>query len=64
MERVRKLLSEKTLKREYGVILVGLLGLKIYEGDVAMVEAIIYPTLTYVCAVAGIHLTLRKPGAQ
>ncbi len=49
-------LADKTLKREYALILFGVLIWKIIEGDLSMVEVLLMPVMTYIAAVAGIHL--------
>lgn len=49
-------LGNKTGKREIAIVLTGILCWAILGGDVAMVEAIIWPVLTYVSAASGLHI--------
>lgn len=49
-------IKDKTWKREIALVLTGFLCYAIYGGDVAMVEAIIWPILAYVGAASGLHI--------
>ena len=49
-------LREKTGKREYAFILMGVLLYSVYQGNVEMVEIIVWPFLSFVAAAAGIHI--------
>ena len=60
MEKLATALSDKTLKREHGVVLGAGLTWQIFTGDVAMVEAIIWPVLTFIGAVSGLHIAKDK----
>ena len=48
--------KNKTFKREYAFILMGTLVYVVVTGDVAMVEAIIWPMLSIVATSAGLHI--------
>jgi hypothetical protein len=52
--------KNKTGKREIAVILTGVLCWAIFGGDVAMVEAIVYPILAYVAAASGLHIYQQR----
>lgn len=53
-------LTEKTGKREIALLLTGILVWSIYKGDVSMVEAIVWPILSYVAAASGLHIYQRR----
>lgn len=53
-------IKDKTGKREIAVILTGVLVWSIYKGDVSMVEAIVWPILSYVAAASGLHIYQRR----
>ena len=55
-----KSLANKTGKREIALVLTGVLVWAIYEGDVSMVEAIVWPILSYVAAASGLHIYQRR----
>lgn len=49
-------IKNKTGKREYALILMGVLLYSIYQNNVEMVEIIIWPCLSFIATVAGIHI--------
>lgn len=49
-------LKNKTGKREIALVLTSVLCWAILGGDVAMVEAIVWPILAYVSAASGLHI--------
>lgn len=53
-------LKEKTGKREIALLLTGILVWSIYKGEVGMVEAIVWPILSYVAAASGLHIYQRR----
>ena len=53
---INKKLKEKTFKREYAAILFVMLAWSIWHDNVAMVEVIIWPILSFVAAAAGLHI--------
>lgn len=50
------MLKKKTGKREIAWILTGMLCWVIFQADVEMVKAIIWPILSYVAAASGLHI--------
>lgn len=48
--------SKKTYKREMSVVLLVILVYTILEGDTEMVEAIIWPFLSFIATSVGIHI--------
>jgi hypothetical protein len=54
--------ASKTFKREYAAAFVAVLCLKIYQGDVQMVEAIVWPFISFVAASAGLHIYDKTSG--
>lgn len=54
MPRIREYIERKTFKREFAAVLMGALIYKIIDGHVEMVEAIIWPILSYVAIAAGL----------
>jgi TM2 domain-containing membrane protein YozV len=50
------MLTNKTGKREIALVLTTILCWSIIGGDVAMVEAIVWPILSYVAAASGLHI--------
>lgn len=55
-----KLLKEKTGKREIAWALTGILVWAIFQGDVSMVEVLVWPVLVYVGGVSGVHMWDRR----
>mgnify|MGYP001549234469 CR=1 FL=1 len=51
-----KFLKNKTGKREIALVLTAILVWSIYQGEVEMVEAIVWPVLSYVAAASGLHI--------
>jgi hypothetical protein len=49
-------LGNKTFKREFGAIFVAVLCYQIYQGDVSMVEVIVWPFITFIAAASGLHI--------
>lgn len=62
MTQQKKNLANKTLKREYAAALMFILIWSIWNNNVEMVEVIIWPILSYVAAVSGLHIF--KPNSQ
>ena len=48
--------ATKTFKREYAFILMCFLGYSLLTDNVAMVEVIIWPMLSFVATSAGLHI--------
>lgn len=46
----------KTWKRETGILFTALLCYQIYLNNIAMVEVIIWPFITFIAAAAGLHI--------
>ncbi len=49
-------LPSKTFKREIAVLFAGVLCYAIYQGEVEMVEAIVWPFVSYIAAASGLHI--------
>lgn len=49
-------LKEKTFKREYAFALIAMLLYQVFQGEHEMVEAIIWPFLSFVATSAGLHI--------
>ena len=59
--------SEKTFKREIAAIFAVLFSYVVISGNVAMAEVIVWPIVSYIAAVSGIHtykLLLDKPSGS
>lgn len=54
------MLKSKTGKREIALVFTGVLVWSIFQGDVEMVEAIVWPILGYVAAASGLHIYQRR----
>lgn len=54
-----KILGQKTLKREFGVVLMVAILYMIWTNNTEMLEITLVPFLTYIATAAGIH-TLDK----
>jgi len=51
--------KNKTFKREYAFLLIFMLSYSIYRNNIEMVTVIIWPVLTFVSAVSGLHLFFK-----
>lgn len=49
-------LTKKTFKREYAAIMFGVLNYQIMFGTTEMVEAIVWPIMSYIATAAGLHI--------
>ncbi len=57
------MLKGKTGKREYALVLMGVLLYSVYQNNVEMVAIIIWPCLSFLPTVAGIHI-YDKPNSR
>lgn len=61
---MNKLLENKTGKREIALLLTGILTWSIFQGDVSMVEVIVWPILVYVGGVSGVHMWDKRNSSR
>lgn len=52
----KKRLTDKTFKREYAFMMLGILVHQIYTGNTEMVENIVWPIMSFVATSAGLHI--------
>ncbi len=54
MKNFMEYMERKTFKREFAAVLLAILVFKIYDGHVEMVQAIVWPILSFVAIAAGL----------